>query len=407
MSSAATTPRPTDADLLVVGGGIVGLATAYQALQARPGTAVMVVDKEPRIASHQTGRNSGVIHSGVYYPPGSTKARLCTAGRAELVEFCQRHAIAFEMTGKVIVAATLGEVASLSELRRRGERNGVRVSRIGPEGLAEVEPAARGVAALHVADAGIVDFPAVAETLAAQITRAGGVVRTGVRVHALRPQGTGVAVETDGGTLRAGRVVNCAGLHADRLARSSGVRSPVSIVPFRGEYYVLADDRRDLCRGLIYPVPDPRYPFLGVHLTRTIHGEVLAGPNAVLALSREGYRWSAVEPADVLSLVSDPGLWRLVARHWRTGLAELRRSLSREAFARSLRVLVPAVTAADLRPARAGVRAQALRRDGSLVQDFEIVQVQRCVHVLNAPSPAATSALAIGQEVAGRALAGL
>ncbi|QGG96357.1 L-2-hydroxyglutarate oxidase [Actinomarinicola tropica] len=391
---------PLDADVLVVGAGIVGLATARALQHAEPARRVVVVDKEPDVAWHQTGRNSGVVHSGVYYRPGSLKARLVAEGRAELRDLCRDRGLPFVACGKLVVATRRQELDALDEIERRAEANGVAVERLGPEGIREVEPHAAGLAALRVPSAAVVDFGAVARALADDV-RADGEVRLGAAVDALRPTSAAVEVDVGDTTLRAGQVVNCAGLHADVLARRAGHRSDVRIVPFRGEYHELAPHRRELVRALIYPVPDPRFPFLGVHLTRMVDGSVHVGPNAVLALAREGYRWRDVDLREVRELAASPALRGLARRHWRTGAGEVARSASRQLVARTVRRLVPGVGADDLVRAGAGVRAQACRPDGTLVDDFVVERSGRIVHVLNAPSPAATASLAIGRHVAG------
>ncbi|MGC9666494.1 L-2-hydroxyglutarate oxidase [Planosporangium sp. 12N6] len=380
---------------VVIGGGIVGLAVAYRLVSDRPGATVTVVEKESAVGAHQTGHNSGVIHAGVYYRPGSLKARLCRAGSASMVRFCTEYGIPVSVCGKLIVATAGDEVPRLHALHSRALANGLPVRLLSPAEARGYEPHVTCVAAMHVASTGIVDFGAVCERLATLLTEAGAQVRTGERVVALHD---GV-VATTAGEIRADAVVNCAGLHADRIAALAGVDVPARIVPFRGEYHELRPERRFLVNGLIYPVPDPALPFLGVHLTRMIDGSVHAGPNAVLALAREGYRWSRVDPRDVLDAVSYPGLWRLGRRHLRYGLTELGRSLSRRRFAASLARLVPEIGVDDLLPAAAGVRAQAVRPDGSLVDDFLIVRHGRQVHVLNAPSPAATSSLEIARHI--------
>ena len=380
---------------VVVGGGIVGLATAYQLVREYPDATVTVVEKERTWGAHQTGHNSGVIHAGVYYPPGSLKARLCKAGSRSMVEFCTEHGIAVDVCGKLIVATDPAEVPRLHALYERSMANDLPVRLLDPAQAKEYEPAVACVAALHVASTGIVDFGAVCVRLAELLASAGARLHLGSAVTGIRPD----RVTTTDGEIPADVLVNCAGLHADRVARLAGVVPPVRIVPFRGEYYELRPDRRDLVRGLIYPVPDPQFPFLGVHLTRMIDGSVHAGPNAVLALAREGYRWGAIRPRDVLDAATYPGLWRLGRRHWRYGLGEVRRSLSKRRFTASLARLVPALTMDDLQPAGAGVRAQAIRPDGGLVDDFLIVRRDRQVHVLNAPSPAATSSLEIARHI--------
>ncbi|MEV0729123.1 L-2-hydroxyglutarate oxidase [Polymorphospora sp. NPDC050346] len=384
---------------VVIGAGIVGLATAHRLTEEHPDAQVTVLEKEPRVAAHQTGHNSGVIHAGVYYKPGSLKARLCRAGSASMVRFCAEHGIPVEVCGKLIVATDESEVPRLRALHERAVANDLPVRLISGEQAREYEPHVRGVAALHVASTGIVDFTAVCTTLAALVEKAGARVRLGTRVTALTTRGAEQVVGTTDGDVVADVVVNCAGLYADRIARLAGVVPPARIVPFRGEYFELRPDRRDLVRGLIYPVPDPRFPFLGVHLTRMIDGSVHAGPNAVLATAREGYSWRRFDVRDVADLAGYPGLWRLARGHLGYGLTEVRRSLSRRRFAESLARLVPEVTAADLVPSAAGVRAQAIAPDGGLVDDFLILRRDRQVHVLNAPSPAATSSLEIARHI--------
>ncbi len=388
-------------DVAVVGGGIVGLATAWRIQQVRPATRVLVLEKEDGLARHQTGRNSGVIHSGVYYAPGSAKALTCTAGREALLDFCRTHDVPFELTGKVILAVTTRERARLHELVRRGHANGVETRLLTPAALARIEPHARAVEALHVPGAGIVDFVGVTRQLAALVTEAGGEIHTGTKVIGIDETDRTVRISTDRGELESHVLVNCAGLFSDRVAELALRRPPsVRIVPFRGEYHRLVPDRVEVCRGLIYPVPDPRFPFLGVHLTRTLDGQVLVGPNAVLALAREGYRWGVVDTHELRELSRHPGLRALARQHWPMGLAEIRRSLSRTAVARAVSRMVPGITATDLIPAESGVRAQALTDDGKLVDDFVVDSTDRTVHVLNAPSPAATASLAIGARIA-------
>ncbi|MFF0062851.1 L-2-hydroxyglutarate oxidase [Streptomyces sp. NPDC005279] len=389
--------------MLVIGGGIVGLSTAYALTRAAPGTRVTVLEKEPGPARHQTGRNSGVIHSGVYYRPGSLKARFAVHGAAEMVKFCAEYGIEHKVTGKLIVATGRDELPRLHALVQRGRENGIPVRELGPAQITEYEPEARGLAAIHVGTTGICDFGAVAAQLAA-VSNAD--IRYDEQVIAVDRRAWGVAVRTASGTVVRARVlVNCAGLHCDRVALLAGDEPGMRIVPFRGEYYELA--RPDLVRGLIYPVPDPAFPFLGVHLTRGIEGGVHVGPNAVPALAREGYSWSAVRPLELAGTLGWPGSWRIARRHWRYGAGELHRSLSKRAFATAVRRLLPAVTEDDLRPAASGVRAQAVLRDGTLADDFLIREAPRTVHVLNAPSPAATASLPIGREVARRALTAL
>ncbi|MFB0616527.1 L-2-hydroxyglutarate oxidase [Streptomyces sp. AGS-58] len=390
-----------DCDVLVIGGGIVGLSTAYAITRTAPGTRVTVLEKEPGPARHQTGRNSGVIHSGIYYRPGSLKARYAVRGAAEMVKFCAEYGIAHAVTGKLIVATEREELPRLHALVQRGRENGIPVRELGAAQISEYEPEVRGLAAIHVGTTGVCDFVGVARELA----RASGArVRYGARVVRVdrRPE-RGVAVLTAAGdVVRARVLVNCAGLHCDEVARLTGDEPGVRIVPFRGEYYELA--RPELVRGLVYPVPDPAFPFLGVHLTRGIDGSVHIGPNAVPALAREGYGWGVVRPRELAGTLAWPGSWAIARRHWRYGAGELRRSVSRRAFLQAVRRLLPGVEAGDLVRAPAGVRAQAVLRDGTLVDDFLIEEGPRTVHVLNAPSPAATASLPIGREVGRRAL---
>ncbi|WP_432026915.1 L-2-hydroxyglutarate oxidase [Streptomyces sp. 1222.5] len=390
-----------DCDVLVIGGGIVGLSTAYAITRAAPGTRVTVLEKEPGPARHQTGRNSGVIHSGIYYRPGSLKARYAVRGAAEMVKFCAEYGIAHAVTGKLIVATEREELPRLHALVQRGRENGIPVRELGPTQIAEYEPEVRGLAAIHVGTTGVCDFVGVARQLA---HASGAEIRYGARVVRVdrRPE-RGVAVLTASGEIVRARVlVNCAGLYCDEVARLTGDEPGVRIVPFRGEYYELA--RPELVRGLVYPVPDPAFPFLGVHLTRGIDGGVHIGPNAVPALAREGYDWGVVRPRELAGTVAWPGSWSIARQHWRYGAGELHRSLSKEAFLKAVRRLLPAAEAGDLVRAPAGVRAQAVLRDGTLVDDFLIREGARAVHVLNAPSPAATASLPIGREVGRRVL---
>ncbi|WP_418961411.1 L-2-hydroxyglutarate oxidase [Streptomyces tritici] len=389
--------------MLIVGGGIVGLSTAYALTRARPGTKVAVLEKELAPARHQTGRNSGVIHSGIYYRPGSLKARYAVAGAAEMVKFCAEYGIPHEVTGKLIVATGRDELPRLHALVQRGRENGIPVRELGPAQISAYEPRVRGIAAIHVGTTGVCDYGAVAAQLAEEAGAAGADVLYGAEVVAVDRRPWGVAVRTADGRIVRGRVlVNCAGLHCDRVARLAGDDPGMRIVPFRGEYYELT--RPSLVRGLVYPVPDPAFPFLGVHLTRGVDGGVHVGPNAVPALAREGYGWTTVRPGDVAATLAWPGSWQIARQHWRYGAGELHRSLSKRAFTEAVRRLLPSVEEADLRPAPAGVRAQAVLRDGTLADDFLIQEAPRTVHVLNAPSPAATASLPIGREIARRAL---
>jgi L-2-hydroxyglutarate oxidase len=388
-------------DVAVVGGGIVGCATALALSRAHPGLKLVLLEKEGRLAAHQTGHNSGVIHAGLYYRPGSLKAQNCTAGREALYALCAEHHIPCERCGKVVVAVDERELPALDELERRGRANGLTgLERLDAAQVRRREPHAAGLAGLFVPQTGIVDYTRVTETLADLVRRHGGVIRLGTEVRAVRRAADGLTLFTSVGEVRTRFLVNCAGLHCDRVARACGVDPGVRIVPFRGEYYLVRAERRDLVRHLLYPVPDPTLPFLGVHFTRMIDGTLEAGPNAVLAWKREGYRWHDISVADLADTLAFPGFWRLAGRFWRVGLAEYRRSFSRRAFVTSLQRLVPAVAAADVTRGGAGVRAQAVDRDGRLVDDFRIVTGERMVHVLNAPSPAATAALSIGQTIA-------
>lgn len=383
--------------VVVVGGGIVGLASAYRIARAFPSASLVVLEKEMALGLHQTGRNSGVIHSGAYYKPGSAKAATCWTGRRQLLELCRRHGIAHEMCGKVIVATHSGELSGLDELARRAAGNRVDAELVDGPALRRLEPHVNGIRALHVRDAGIVDYAAVVRVLA---EIGGAEVRMGAELRQVRQHASKVRVWTSTGELEADWLVNCAGLHCDRVSRCSGHEPEVRIVPFKGEYYVLSPAAEHLCRTLVYPVPDPAFPFLGVHLTHMVGGGVEAGPNAVLALGREAYRPGDLNLADLADTLSYGGFWRLAARHWLKGAGEARRSLFKSAFVRALQRLVPELASEHLHPAPCGIRAQAVRPDGALEDDFLIARDGRCLHLLNAPSPAATAALAIGERVA-------
>jgi len=389
-------------DIAILGGGIVGLAVAHTYLTRFPGRSLVVLEKEAEVGTHQTGHNSGVLHSGIYYKPGSLKSENCRRGKALMEAFCQEQGIPFERTGKVIVATSEDQLAALDRIQERGQGAGVACERIGPERLRELEPHARGVAALHVPEAGIVNYATVCAVLAREIERKGGRVLTSQEVRGLRAGHDQVTIRTQERTLGAHKAINCAGLQSDRVLQMTGLPRPARIVPFRGEYYALKPEAEHLCRALIYPVPDPKFPFLGVHFTRMMGGGVECGPNAVLALAREGYHWGDVSPGDLWDALSYGGFWRMAARHWRTGMGEVWRSLSKKAFVRALSVLIPEIQAEQLVPAPAGVRAQALGPDGALVDDFLIKKEGALMHVLNAPSPAATSSLAIGESVVQR-----
>jgi (S)-2-hydroxyglutarate dehydrogenase len=394
---------PTRADAVVIGAGILGLACANELARRRPSWTVLVMEKEPSPAMHQTGRNSGVIHTGVYYAPGSLKAELCTRGRELLLRFCDDEHIPHEVCGKVIVAVDRDELGRLDELERRAAANGVAAERIGPERLRELEPHCNGVAALHLPGTGLVDFRLVSEALRRRLEERGGRIALTVRVDALRERPQSTAVETSAGTVEARHVLACAGVHADALVGRE--RDDVRIIPFRGDYFALRPEARQLCRNLIYPVPDPAFPFLGVHVNRRPDGAVWAGPNAVVALAREGYRRRDVDLADVWRTLTYPGSFRLVRRYWRLGLVEMYRDLSTRAYAAQTQRYLPDLRASDLEPAPSGIRAQAVGRDGTLVDDFLFAESPHVLHVRNAPSPAATSSLAIADRVVTRALA--
>lgn len=387
-------------DIAIIGGGIVGLSTALHLVQ-RFRASVVVLEAERQIAQHQTGHNSGVIHSGLYYKPGSERARLCSEGREAMYRFCAEHGLPHERCGKLVVAVEERELPALEELERRGLANGLEGIRklSGPE-LKNYEPHVAGIAGLHVPQTGIVDYKLVAQKYAELFERNGGILRTSARLIGVHQRPGELALQTTQGDVACRQLINCGGLQADRVARLCGVDPGVQIVPFRGEYYALIPERRHLVKNLIYPVPDPRFPFLGVHFTRTVHGEVDAGPNAVLALCREGYsRWN-VSPGDLWEMLRFPGFWRMAGKHWRTGLSEMYRSFSKRSFYRSLKRLIPELEIGDIHPFGSGVRAQAMERSGALVDDFRFVQAERMIHVLNAPSPAATASLSIGRTIA-------
>ena len=387
-------------DIAVIGGGIVGLSFAMQAAGKFPALRLVVLEKESGVARHQTGHNSGVIHSGVYYKAGSLKARLCVAGAREMVEFCSRHGIPNEVCGKLIVAADSEEAARLDDLLARGVANGLEGLRLlERQAMLDLEPHVGGVRALHVPSTGITDYALVTAKYAEIASGHGVEVKTGAGVVGFERLRSEVVVRTRAGDFSARYVVNCAGLHSDRVARMAGDDPGMILVPFRGEYYDLSPARAELVRGLIYPVPDPRYPFLGVHFTRRIHGNVDAGPNAVLAFRREGYRWRDFDLAETMEVIGDAGFRAMARRHWRNGLREFRRSLRKREFVRSCQRLVPAVRMEDMTPGGSGVRAQAVATDGTLVDDFRFVGRARFLHVLNVPSPAATASLPMGREI--------
>jgi (S)-2-hydroxyglutarate dehydrogenase len=387
-------------DCVVIGGGIVGLSTAWAVLAKSPNLRLAVIEKENSWARHQTGRNSGVIHSGIYYKPGSLKAKLCRDGNKRLVQFCQTHGIRYEACGKIIVATTAAELPLLENLYGRGIANGLAVRKLSTDEVKEIEPHVSCLAGIHVPSTGIVDFVGVCRKLAELIQARGCALRLGTKVQALRANGTGAILETDKGELAARWIINCAGLHSDRVAKLGGADPGARIVPFRGEYYELKPERRGLVRNLIYPVPDPNFPFLGVHFTRMIDGSIHAGPNAVLSLKREGYHRISFNMRDFVETMTYPGFWRLAVKHARSGAEEIHRSFSKKAFVRSLQKLIPEIGEDDLVPGAAGVRAQALRPDGGLVDDFLIINSPSAIHVCNAPSPAATASLEIGRVIA-------
>lgn len=388
-------------DVAIIGGGVLGLSSAMHLLRAHPQLKVTVIEKGNDVAGQQTGHNSGVIHSGIYYRPGSLKAQFCVDGRNSMVEFCETHGIEYQRCGKLIIANREEELPRLDTLYERGTANGVEgLEVVGPERVAEIEPHVTAIKALWSPATAIVDFSAVTRQYAIEVRNAGGEVELGTRVTGLTPRSDEVVLETSRGERRAKHLINCAGLHADRIASLMGVEHDLQIVPFRGEYYTLKKHREELVRGLIYPVPDPDLPFLGVHFTRNVKGYVEAGPNAVLATAREGYRKRDLNLRDFAETLRFPGFWRVAAREWRTGINEVNRSLRKSVFTRDLQKMIPEIEANDLTTGGAGVRAQAVRRDGTLLDDFAIERTAQAVHVLNAPSPGATSSLEIGKHIA-------
>jgi len=391
----------TSFDVAITGAGIIGLATAMTLLEELPGLRVAVLEKETMIASHQTGHNSGVIHSGLYYRPGSLKSRLCISGRDELVRFCREHNVEHDICGKVVIATREDELPALAELYRRGSENGViGLQMLTPEEVKEFEPYAQCIRGMLVPGAGIVDFRRVAEAYADVFCKKGGELFLGAKVKKVKDlDAKTLRIETGRGVFKSRVLINCAGLYSDRVAKSSGLCPPCRIVPFRGEYYRIKPGRAFLVKNLIYPVPDPRFPFLGVHFTRMIDGRIEAGPNAVLAFAREGYGRTQIAPLELLETLGYAGFWRLVSRYWKTGMGEMMRSFSKSLFARALQDLLPSISKDDLEPGGAGVRAQALGHDGKLLDDFVIQQTEKMIHVLNAPSPAATSSLAIAKHI--------
>jgi (S)-2-hydroxyglutarate dehydrogenase len=387
-------------DLVIIGAGIVGLATAMKAVKAFPDLRVVVLEKEAKVAEHQTGHNSGVIHSGIYYRPGSLKAQLCVSGAASLISFCTEHNVPYDICGKLIIATAESEIPGLLELQRRAVQNQIpNVRQLKREEIQEYEPHAQGVSALHVPSTGIVDYSVVSEMYARVLQASGGEIRTNSSVLKIRTLPDRFVIETTQGVVETSHLINCAGLYSDKIAHMAGAAPNLRIIPFRGEYYELAPEKRHLVRGLIYPVPDPKFPFLGVHFTRHLDGGIEADPNAVLALRREGYRKLDLHAGELLGTLTYSGFWIMAAKFWRTGLGEMWRSASQRSFARALQQLVPEIQAADIVPAGAGVRAQAVDSKGFLLDDFRFVQSGRALHVCNVPSPAATASLAIADEI--------
>lgn len=391
-------------DFAVIGGGIVGLATAYQLTLRFADARLLLIEKEQSVAQHQSGRNSGVLHSGIYYKPGSLKATTCRQGKLAMEQFCTEQNIPFDRCGKIIVATHESELPQLENIHQRGLANGITCQKIDPSQIKQLEPHSAGIAAVHVPEAGIADYPSVCNRLRELLLQHGHSVVLGQRVTAIETTPKDVGLQTQSGQrYRTGYLIACAGLYSDHIARLGGLEPPAKIVPFRGEYYELNEDCRHLCKNLIYPVPDPSFPFLGVHFTRMIHGEVECGPNAVLAMAREGYDWLTLSPIELLESIKFSGLQKVARKHWRTGLGEIKRSLFKFAFVRALQRLIPEIRSQHLKPCRAGVRAQAIAADGSMVDDFLWIVGQRSLHVCNAPSPAATASLEIGRAIVDRA----
>ena len=390
-------------DFSIIGGGIIGLSTAMALTKRFPAAKIIVVEKENGWAHHQTGHNSGVVHSGIYYKPGSLKAKFAKEGNAAIADFCREHGIAYERCGKVIVATEERELPYLDELLKRGIENGLEVEKIDRQRLKEIEPHVNGLAAIRVPICGITDYKAIANTFARLIEEAGGTLKLGTTVESIAETESEVVLETNKGTIRSKYMINCAGLHSDRMTKMAGIQTDVKIVPFRGEYYELVPEKRHLVNHLIYPVPNPDFPFLGVHFTRMTNGEVHAGPNAVLAFKREGYTKKDVNVKDLMEVLGFRGFWKMAVPNMKEGMKEYIRSYSKQAFLNSLQRLIPELTMDDIRATHAGVRAQAIMVDGNMVDDFLIVPGKRSLHICNAPSPAATASISIGQEIAGRA----
>lgn len=395
-------------DVIVIGGGIVGLATAFRLLESRPSLKVLLLEKESKLAAHQTGNNSGVLHSGLYYKPGSEKAILSVSGLRQMVTFCRENGIAHEQCGKIVVATEESELPRLETLWERGNANGLQgLRKLNREQIKQIEPHAAGIAAIHVPQEGIVDYPAVCEKLGALIRNSGGEIKLKSQAIKIMQENSGQVIETLDGTFSAKFVVTCGGLHSDRLVKAGGHKPSAKIIPFRGEYYQIKKERQFLVRNLIYPVPDPKFPFLGVHFTRLIHGGIEAGPNAVLAFAREGYKWTNFNARDFAESLCFPGLWKFLAKYPSIAGYEIWRSLSKKEFCHSLQKLVPEIREDDLETGGAGVRAQAMTADGKLVEDFHFEEGAGFLHVVNAPSPAATASLAIGKKISDKVLAQL
>lgn len=389
-------------DVVIIGGGIVGLSTGVAIYEKYPGIKLLVIEKESKVAMHQTGNNSGVIHSGIYYTPGSFKAKFAKQGSKEMQEFCEKHGVAYDMCGKVIVATNEEELPLLDDLYKRGLENELAIEKIDAKRLKEIEPHVAGIAAIRVPQAGIVDYTEVSNKFAEIIKEKGGEILLETALIKMDEHEDSVSLETNKGKIEAKLAINCAGLHSDRVAEAAGYKTNMKIVPFRGEYYVLKPEKRHLVNNLIYPVPNPKFPFLGVHFTRMIGGNIEAGPNAVLGFKREGYKKTDISIKDLFETLTYPGLWKMGGKFMKEGMSEYARSFSKAKFTKSLQTLIPEITKDDLIAAPAGVRAQALKSDGSMVDDFQIINGKRSIHVCNAPSPAATASIGIGKEVASR-----
>jgi L-2-hydroxyglutarate oxidase len=389
-------------DFVVIGGGIVGLSAAREILAKYPGASLVLLEKEKKLSAHQTGHNSGVIHSGIYYKPGSFKAKFARAGNLSMVNFCKEHSISYDICGKVIVATQPNELSQLENLYQRGLQNELNIKRISVGELREIEPHVVGLSGVQLPAAGIVNYSEVCKMFAKLLIELGGEVRLDHKVSAIQVSTERVIVETNQDVIEAKYLINCAGLYSDRIANMGNAKTEVKIIPFRGEYFELNENKRHLVKHLIYPVPNPNFPFLGVHFTRMIGGQVEAGPNAVLALAREGYKKTDVNVRDLMEVLCYPGFWALSAKYWKEGCEEMVRSWSKAAFVRSLQTLIPEITADDLVPTEAGIRAQGLKPNGDLVDDFHIVQLNRALHICNAPSPAATASIEIGKYIASK-----